>query len=227
MTTNKKELDGYFSVVATKISPTDKEKLREIAKRFGLSFYELLQALLLAIVRYFDTDSTFFEYERNVLINAIGNILESNKGSFSPLSMNGYSKQRAKSAILFIEREPEQKPQLLMVKKNGSNEITGNYNYDTMLTAFLEAADHNILQALKDKQKMYGQFSIMQTLHDVILSETDKDEKTRLEIQDFFSDVRIPTGQQINKETHYKRKKNRYGKDITNINKKENNRQKL
>ncbi len=218
MAGNKKELNGYFSVVATKVSPTDKEKLRVIAKAFNLSFYELLQALLLAMVRYFDTDSEFDRYESNVLLNGIGNILESIDGSFSPLSMNGFSEQRAKSAIIFLERKPEQRPQPLMVSKNTNDEIIGNYNFDAMLTAFLEAADPEVLQKLKEKEQEYGYFSMMHTLHELVIGRTDNKDEKRAEIQKMFTDVRIGTGQQINSEVHYQRKHtNRFGEHTTTI----------
>ena len=56
MKENRAAQQGYFTTVATKISPTDRQKLCTIAEGLNLTFYELLQSLLLAIVRYFDKD---------------------------------------------------------------------------------------------------------------------------------------------------------------------------
>ena len=44
-------------MIQTKICQADKDKLTKIADGFSMTIYQLLQALLLAIVRYFDSES--------------------------------------------------------------------------------------------------------------------------------------------------------------------------
>lgn len=205
---------GYYTTIATKIAIADKKKLATIAEAFGLSFYELLQSLLLAIVRYFDTES-HITYENNTMLNAFGNILFSLDGSFSPLLLSGHDRQRVNKAILLVERPNKARPQLLEVCKHDGGELMETYNYDTMLTDFLNACDTQVLEALQSQKEKLGFFSLMHTLHETILQRTDKPEtQMSKEIGEMFADCRTTTGEMVDNEVYYKRVYNR-GKDYT------------
>ena len=212
---------GYYTTIATKISRSDKQKLCNIAGGFGMSFYELLQALLLAIVRYFDQDS-LISYESNTMLNAFATVMFSTAGSYSPLSIKGHERERIKNAILFVERPNNERPQMLAVSKNDDGDLMESYNFDTMLTDFMEAYDPELLKLLEDERKRLGYFSIGHALHELLLRRaTPPADKMSDEINTMFQDVRIPSGQQINEDVRYKRKNNNYGQDYTTITKKQ------
>lgn len=211
----------YYTTIATKVSKADKAKLVSIADGFGLSFYELLQALLLAIVRYFDQDSSI-SYESNTMLNAFATVMFSIAGSYSPLSIKGHERERIKNAILFIERPNIERPQMLAVSKNGNGELMESYNFDTMLADFMEAYDPELLNVLKDERNRLGYFSIAHTLHELLLQRaTPPADKMSEEINTMFQDVRITSGQQINEDVQYKHKHNNYGQEYTTITKKQ------
>lgn len=211
---------GYYTTIATKISRSDKQKLSSIADGFGLSFYELLQALLLAIVRYFDSDS-IISYESNTMLNAFANVMFANAGSYSPLSIKGHERERIRNAILFVERPNTERPQMLAVSKNAQGCLTECYNFDTMLADFMEAYDPVILNLLKDECKQLGYFSIGHTLHELLLQRaTPAADKMSEDVNAMFQDLRITTGQKVNNDILYKRKHNNYGEDCTTITRK-------
>ena len=61
-------------MIQTKICQADKDKLTKIADGFSMTIYQLLQALLLTIVRYFDSESIVTE-EHNIMMNAFANAI--------------------------------------------------------------------------------------------------------------------------------------------------------
>jgi hypothetical protein len=209
--------NGNFTTIATKISLADKVRLWRIAEGFGMTLYELLQALLLGMARYFDKGSIVTD-EGNSLLNAIGNIMFASKNSFSPMALKGRQQQRVCNAILFLQRNDSKRPQLMEAHTDSQGNIIESYNYDTMLSAFLSCLDPDVLQRLKDEAQRHGYFSITQTLHEIIMQRTTntKADTISAEVRELFNDERIPTGQRTNKDTHYKRKQNR-GNDYTTI----------
>ena len=104
------EENGYYTTIATKISEADKAKLINIANGFEMTFYELLQALLLALVRYFDKGS-LVTYDHNAMMNAFANTIFSLKESYCPLSVRGHEKRFVSRAILFVKQQPRKRPQ--------------------------------------------------------------------------------------------------------------------
>lgn len=82
----QKEGNGYYLHVGTKITYSDRDKLDVIAKGMGMTLYQLLQALMLAMVRYFDAGS-LITYEHNAMLNAFANTMFQLKDSYSPLSI--------------------------------------------------------------------------------------------------------------------------------------------
>ena len=210
--------NGYFTTIATKISLADKVKLNVIAERFGMTYYQLNQALLLAIVRYFDKDSAI-SYESNTMLNAFGNVIMATNGSFCPLNRKDREQQKVKSALLLVERKANQRPQLLAVTKDDRDGLTESYNLDKMLADFMEAYDPEILNALKDEQKRLGYFSIGHTLHELVLQKATPPADTMgEEITEMFQDMRITSGQKTNKNVFYQQKQNRYSEDYSTFN---------
>ena len=204
----QKEGNGYYLHVGTKITYSDREKLDVIAKGMGMTIYQLLQALMLAVVRYFDTGS-LITYEHNAMLNAFANTLFSLKDSYSPLSLNGHEKRTVNRAILLVEQPPRKQPQLMAVSKDPYGNIIESYNFDTMLSDFMGALDPEALQAIIREKKKQGYFSIAHTLHELILQRTDKPaDSMSQEIADMFTDVRTMTGEQVNEDVHYKGKYN-------------------
>ncbi len=214
--------NGYTTTIATKISLADKVRLWRIAEGFDMTLYEMMQALLIAIARYFDKGSIVTD-EGNSLLNALGNVIFASKGSFSPMALKGRKQQRVCSAILFLQRNGSKRPQLMEAQIDREGNIMESYNYDTMLSAFLNCLDPDALQRLKDEAQRQGYFSITHTLHNLIMQRTadTKADTISAEVRGLFTDERIPTGQQINEDTYYKKKHNR-GNDYTTITQRKN-----
>lgn len=209
--------NGSFTTIATKISLADKVRLWRIAEGFGMTLYEMMQGLLVAMARYFDKGSIVTD-EGNTMLNAFGNVIFASKGSFSPMALKDRPRQRVCSAILFLQRKDKQRPQLMEAHTDSQGNIIESYNYDTMLSAFLNCLDPDALQRLKDEAQQQGYFSITYTLHELIMQRTAniKADTISAEVREMCADERIPTGQRTNKDTHYKRKPNR-GDDYTTI----------
>ena len=184
-----------------------------------MTLYELLQALLLGMARYFDKGSTV-TYEGNSLLNAIGNVIFDTKDSFSPMALKGRQQQRVCSAILFLQRKAGQRPQLMETQIDGQGNIVESYNYDSMLSAFLNSLDPDVMERLKVEAERKKYFSITQALHEIIMKRTDitMEDTISAEVRELFDDVRIPTGQMTNQEIYYRGKHNR-GEDYTTITK--------
>ena len=210
----QKEGKGYYLHVGTKITYSDRDKLDVIAKGMGMTLYQLLQALMLAMVRYFDAGS-LITYEHNAMLNAFANTLFSLKDSYSPLSLNGHGKRTVNHAILLVEQPPMKQPQLMAVSKDQYGNLIESYNFDTMLSDFMGALDPEALQAITREQKKQGYFSIAHTLHELILQRAEKPaDIMSQEIADMFTDARTTTGEQVNEDVHYNRKYNK-GDDYT------------
>lgn len=196
---------GYYTTIATKISHADKAKLVSIAEGFKMSFYELLQALLLALVRYFDAES-LVTYDHNAMMNAFANTIFSLKESFSPLSITGHKKRNINRAILFVQQNPKQLPQLLAVSKDREGNMKETYNFDTMLYEFLRSIDNEVLQALCEEKASRGYFSLLQTLRDIVLERISEHDQMADEIAEMFTDIRPVTGEKPNEDVFYRRR---------------------
>ena len=97
----KREKDTV--TIASKISRTNKEKLHAIADHLGMTFYQLIQSIMLTIVRYFDSGSVL-SAEHRIMIDAFFNVLHSINGSHNPINTRGKNKDEIKCAVLFVER---------------------------------------------------------------------------------------------------------------------------
>ena len=204
------------TTIASKISRTDKLKLHTIAADLGISFYALIQSIMLTIIRYCDKGGNV-SAEHSILIDAFGLVLKSTIDSHIPISARNSEKDNIKSAILFVERGRDKRPQMMEVSKDGYGNMTESYNYDTMLSSFLNAIDPDILKVLKDKSKELGYFSLIATLRTIVMQSRGNQYSLDSEIEEMFSDIRITSGQAINEDTRYKKKHRRNVSDYTTI----------
>ncbi|MCR5152877.1 MAG: hypothetical protein K6A98_07000 [Prevotella sp.] len=207
METKRNAGQDYYVNVATKISPIDKIKVQTIAENFKMSLYELVQSLILAVIRYFDKE-TPLNQESEKMINAFINVISATKGSFNPISPS--RKKKVKSAILFIQRKDGLQPQPIAISKDNQGRLTECYNIDKMLADYLKVTEPEILKVLEDECKIRELFSISHTLHQIILEHrTQPTNNLSEEIKALFDDIRIPSGLIVNEDVHYKRKQNR------------------
>ena len=197
------------TTIASKISRADKQKLHAIADYLGMTFYSLVQSVLMTIVRYWDRGG-LLTAEHYTMIDAFSTVLKSSVGSYSPISARGSENDHITGAILLVERKAGQRPQLMEVHKDSVGNVIESYNYDTMLSAFLNAIDPDCLQRLEDEAKELGYFSITHALCEILLKCSARTEKDimRADVAAIFADERIATGQKINNDTHYRRKNN-------------------
>ena len=87
-----------------------------------MTVYEMTQALLVAMARYFDKGSIVTD-EGNSLLNALANVIFASKDSFSPMALKERQQQRVCSAILFLQRKAGQRPQLMETQIDGQGNI--------------------------------------------------------------------------------------------------------
>lgn len=200
----RKESDGNEMVtIASKVPKDAKLEIKAIAESFGMTFYELLQGLLLALLRYFDS-GRLVTYNHNCMMNALANAMYTLKGSYCPFQKKGSENRKIKSAILFIEDSPKKRPQLLSIK-NDDGQMMESLNFDKMISDFLGCIDPEGLQRLEYKKKELGYFSIAHTLHELIMQRTNDIDTMKADIGDMFTDIRIPSGQAVNEDIQYKR----------------------
>lgn len=197
------------TTIASKITRADKQKLHAIADYLGMTFYKLVQSILMTIIRYWDRGG-LLTAEHYTMIDAFSTVLKSSVGSYSPISARDSGNDHITSAILLVERKAGQRPQLMEVHKDSAGNVMESYNYDTMLAAFLNAIDPDCLQRLEDEARELGYFSITHALCEILLKCSARTEKDimRADIAAIFGDERITTGQKINNDTLYKQKHN-------------------
>lgn len=208
--------NSYYTVIATKVSKADKEKLNIIAKRFNMTVYELLQALLLALLRYFDTFSSV-SCDHIVMLNAFFNTIFSLKGSFSPIALTGHLDRTISQAILFVNQKHSKQPQLLAINKDECGNIKESYNFDMMLSDFMKALEPEVLNVITRERDKRGYFSIVHTLHNLVLENAEKSPDTiSQEVSSMFTDERIGLfGEKINNDVFYKKKPNCWEECVT------------
>lgn len=196
-----------YSVISTKIASSDKEKIVDIANRLGMNLYQLMQSLILALVRYFDKESPISD-ELNIMVSSFMDVVASIKGSYNPLKPSNQSGESIQKAFVFVQRHNRERPQIIEVGKDNKGEWTKNYNIDDMLSEFLEILNPKILNELKKEKRELGYFSLVQTLQKIINENgTLKKDEIEEEVKSLFTDIRV-SGLAINGDVYYKRKKN-------------------
>ena len=216
MTRAKRELGNEFLTIASKVSKEDKAKIKAVASLFGMSFYELLQSLLLGMLRYFDVgrNST---YEDNCMMDALFVAMRSMKGSYCPLQKQDRENRRIKGAILFVEDSPKNRPQLLSVSMNEDGQMMESLNFDKMVSDFFGCIDPDGLKRLERQRDELGFFSITHTLHEIIMQHESCIDENQEYIKELFEDKRIPSGQATNEDIVYKRGKRQNVDEYTTI----------
>ena len=221
MRRNKEQSNGGdFVTIATKVSKVEKERVKDIASAFNMSFYELLQSLLLALLRYFDSGS-LVTYDHNCMMNALANTMYAINGSYNPLLKNGRENQCLDSAILFIGDNKKRRPQLLSISKNDDGQFVESLNFDKMVADFLKCVDPDAFMRLESKRVELGYFSITHTLHELIMQRTSKTDEIKDEIAGLFTDKRIPTGQAVNEDIFYQKRNKIHSDECTTFEKKQ------
>ena len=190
--------------IASKVSKRDKAKIKAVADLFGMTFYELLQGLLLSFLRYFDIGK-LSTYDHNCMMDAISNVMHSLKGSYNPLKRKGSESRELYGAILFVQDYQKNRPQMLSIKKNENGLMMESLNYDEMTADFLGCLDPDGFRGLEVIKKEIGCFSITHTLHEVIMQRTNETDEIKADVKELFTDMRIPSGHAINEDVKYKR----------------------
>ena len=201
---NRHKPGDYLSIF-TKVTREMKDKLNRIAGQWNMSLYQLQQSLLLALVRACDGSERLSpKYE--MMLQSFINTLRSTDGSFNPLSIGGRDKEHLEDALLFVNRSPGMRPQLLAVTKGTDGDLRESWNHDTMLLDFLRAADPTAAKVLQCEAARHDHFSVLAYLHDLIMqSQPSMEARMSEDIRELFSDVRIGTGEKINEDVYYKR----------------------
>ena len=216
MTKIRNESTNDFLTIATKVSKEDKAKIKAIASMFGMSFYELLQSLLLGMLRYFDIGK-HSTYDHNILMDALFITIRSLQGSYCPLQKKDMENRRIKGAILFIEDSPKNRPQLLSVSMNEDGQMIESLNFDKMVSDFFGCLDPDGLKRLERLRDELGFFSITHTLHEIIMQQASCIDENQEFIKELFEDKRIPSGQATNEDVVYKRGKRQNVDEYTTI----------
>lgn len=201
----RKESDGNEMVtIASKVPKDAKLEIKAIAESFGMTFYELLQGLLLALLRYFDS-GRLVTYNHNCMMDALFVAMRSMKGSYCPLQKKGRENRKVRGAILFVEDSPKNRPQLLSVSMNEDGQMMESLNFDKMVSDFFGCIDPDGLKRLERQRDELGFFSITHTLHEIIMQHESCIDENQEYIKELFEDIRIPSGQAINEDVQYKR----------------------
>lgn len=216
----KSEKGNHMVTISSKVTIRDKERIRAVAGAFGLTFYELQQSLLLAFLRYFDSDNVV-TYDHNCMMNAFANTMYAMKDSYCPLNFRQDTKRSIKSAILFVKDSKKRMPQLLLVRENEDGQLRETFNYDKMVFEFLGSVDPDCLQRLESKKNELGYFSITHTLHELIMQRTNTTDDIKNDIEEMFTDIRIPSGEAINDDIYYRRGKRTNVDEYTTIQQKQ------
>lgn len=178
-----------YTTVATKISHTDKEKLKAIAKGFGLTFYQLLQALILCILRIADNGSNM-SAECLAMLQAFESTVKTLNGSYNPIANLKISdSDHIQSAILFCKRRENHRPQLLEVGQGKSGMMWESYNTEQMFSRFLDVLCPDVTKALRAEQSRMGYACMTQALRKIVLSKADSHERLISEdVAELFAD---------------------------------------
>lgn len=203
MTKVRNESSNEFLTIASKVSKDDKDKIKAVANLFGMSFYELLQSLLLGMLRYFDI-GRHSTYDHNILMDALFITIRSLQGSYCPLQKKDRENRRIKGAILFIEDSPKNRPQLFSVSMEEDGQMMESLNFDKMVSDFFGCIDPDGLKRLERLRDELGFFSITHTLHEIIMQHTSSIDENHEYIKNLFEDKRIPSGQAVNDNIVYK-----------------------
>ena len=200
-------------VIASKVTKEHRDKILHIANLLGMdNLYQLLQSLLLFLLRSFDRQSDVSD-EHEILLNAYLNTMISQKKAYSFMGKADLKHTCIKKAIIFVDSRKGEKPLILSITSKNNGKYTESYNSDEILKDVLSSLAPDVLIELEHEKKKNHQLTIIQALRDIIKrSQTDgdnmHDEIASLfteEIDDLFEGLTIETFEELN-DVHYKRK---------------------
>ena len=212
MSTKTSKQKGRFISIATKVSAADWLKVNIVAEQLNMTMYEMLQSLILSLLRYFDKDSPLSDKGKD-LIESFIQVINAH-GHGSRILKDGFSLSDVKGAIVFIKKKGEQHPQTIAFEKDLMSGWMKKYNTDDMLAKFLQSTDSETLQTLENERDKIGHFSLARTLHHIVLqyaSQHDMQpaETIEDEIKTMFDDAcrvcnkSLEYGERTRRKKHY------------------------
>ncbi len=204
--------DNKTISLVTRITKEGKGKIIKIANNFGMNQYQLLQSLLLFLLKSFDKHTDISE-ENDTLLKCYLNYINSQKESFIPISISVSKYKSINKGIFFIEKGKGIKPQLISIYKDCKGKLTKSNNVDKIMEDVLFLLDPVIVGAIKRERKKNKNFSLLSTLHNMVMSNQDEEKTIHEEINELFSeeineifdDLTIETFEET-KDVYYKRK---------------------
>lgn len=197
--------------IATKVKREDRIKLEAVAKSLGMkNLYQLFQGLLLFLLRYFDSHCAI-SIEHQKMVQSYLSLVETLKGSFTPIQATSQPIYTIKKGILFVERRRGERPQMISVGIGDNGAMTESYNTNEILADVMASIDPKLLDDLNSERGQIGVIGIIDTLRSLL--EANRDERMHEEINkmftdeidEMFEDLSIETFEQI-ADTQYKRK---------------------
>lgn len=172
--------------------------------------YQLFQSVLMAVIRYFDTESTISD-ELRAVVEAFSSVMSAGGNTFNPISPSGIDNEHVTGAIYFTKRDPKDRAQLVCVSPGAQGgAVTQSYNVDAMLAAFLASADPVLLDSLRKERDGSSGFSLLATMKAVLREVRQIREGTAIheEVTSMFDDIRTPSGIEVSDDVYYRRKHN-------------------
>lgn len=210
----KRRIQGKdFVSVATKVPMNVFNKLEIMCSHLGIdSKYQLMQQLILALLKAFDSYSSISE-EHEVLVRSFLTEMATQKGSFSPIQIKGIDLCKAAKAIFFVNRKKGERPQMICVSIDEKGNVNESYNTNTILIEVLSSLDPEMLNVLKDEQQSSGCTSVIDALRNIIDTNRPPEQRLHSEIDELFSeevaelfaDFTVETFEEIT-DVHYRRK---------------------
>lgn len=177
-----------FSTIATKVSAQDYDRLRSIAKSFGMTFYQLLQALILCLLRLSDNGSAM-SAECLAMLQAFEGTMQTLDGSYNPVSNKRLNEtEHIQSAILFVKRGKHKRPQLKEVGQGKSGMMWESYNTEQMFSRFLDVLCPDVTEALRAEQSRMGYACMTQALRKVVLQSVTPAHTISEDVAELFTD---------------------------------------
>lgn len=202
-TENKTTTEDRTCTIATKIPLSYKARLANIAEAFNMKYYSILQALIYSFIAYTDRTAPLTEEHITLMKTFCPLFL---RAEYNPLSNKNAEAKSATEAIMFCQCEQHTEPVYVTTEANGAHKET--LNHDTMLSALLKVIAPDILKDLQAEARQQNNFSITQTLREVLTEYSAKSDQIASDIAEMFTDIRIGSGDKINEDIFYKRARN-------------------
>ena len=207
-------MEKEYHTVATKISNESLLVLKSIAKKSGLTLYNMLQVIIESYLKYFSKE-TYISESLNKLLNGFADFRLA-KDSFMFCSYPDISETNSfeiDGCITFIKKTSKIQPRCMLIRKgkNKENEdiLLQSINDDAILNSFLYSFSPELIKHLRDIQHRYSLPSMTDALKFAVKEQTTP---TRYEITTdinsiFDDNMRVDNGKQVDYEVigFYKR----------------------